>query len=403
MLYFIKRVPHHALTQSTIAHNAEPKADPEDRMTDSRKTVPQLNTLLRARAEEIARDWMARILAEPISPYRNLPQEELYASTMAILQGIAWAVGPEGKCDPLTEHLATLAVTRLTLGFPIGAIVQALLLSKEVIAPYLLEAYKDDQATLRESMAKLDECLRKATLYLANRYAAEMDRRLREEQEQVVHKARQVAMLEERQRLAREIHDQLAQAIGYMHLQVAAVADLLNAGQMEEARAALEALKRHARETYVDVRESIFNLRVHGLSQQGFLPTLRQYLAEYQTHYGIAITFEAEAESLADVPLAVATQAIRIIQEALSNVRKHAQTRAARVQVARKGECMHIVVEDQGVGFEPECQAASGRLFGLQIMRERAAAIGGTLEIQSTPGQGTRVVLHVPWPEETGG
>ncbi|MBC7223430.1 MAG: RsbRD N-terminal domain-containing protein [Anaerolineae bacterium] len=365
-------------------------------MANPKETVLRLDTLLRCRAEEIARDWMERILAEPTSPYRDLPREELHASTMAILRGIAWAVGPEGKCDPLREHLATLTVTRLTLGFPIGAIVQALLLGKEVIAPYLLEAYEHDQATLRESMAKLDECLRKATLYFADRYAAEMDRRLREEQEQVVQKARQVATLEERQRLAREIHDQLAQAVGYMHLQVAAVADLLDAGQVEEARTTLEALKRYARGTYVDVRESIFNLRVHGLSQQGFLPTLRQYLAEYQDHYGIAVTLEAEAESLGDVPLAVATQAIRIIQEALSNVRKHAQTQAARVRVARSEECMHVVVEDQGIGLDPERQKASGHFFGLQTMRERAAAIGGTLEVQSAPGRGTRVVLRVP-------
>jgi signal transduction histidine kinase len=100
---------------------------------------------------------------------------------------------------------------------------------------------------------------------------------------------------------------------------------------------------------------------------------------------------------LAEFPGDVSIQINRIIQEALTNVRKHAQANRAWVRFAQEGDTVCITVEDDGQGFDPDQLTGEGRqYFGLQIMRERAEGVRGSLELISQPGQGTRVVLRVP-------
>lgn len=208
---------------------------------------------------------------------------------------------------------------------------------------------------------------------------------------------RHLAALEERDRLAREMHDYLAQTLGYLNVKASVTDELLSRGQIAQAQASLLEMKGMVREAYTDVREAIFSLRTMAAAGLGLLPTLREYLAEYQAHYGLDTWLAIDDESLAEFPADVSIQITRIIQEALTNVRKHAQASRAWIRFAQEGDKVCITVEDDGRGFDPAQLTGEGRqYFGLQIMRERAEGVRGSLELISQPGQGTRVVIRVP-------
>ncbi len=210
---------------------------------------------------------------------------------------------------------------------------------------------------------------------------------------------RHLTALEERDRLAREIHDHLAQSLGYLSLEAAITDELLSGGQVAQAQASLRELREVAEEAYTDVREAIFSLRETVLPGSGLLPSLREYLSEYRTHYGVEARLEVGDEALTQVPAHVGIQIIRIVKEALTNVRKHAGASRAWVRFERDGDWTRIIVEDDGRGFDPAQVAGEGwQYFGLQIMRERAESVGGSLDLDSQPEKGTRVVIRVPRP-----
>jgi signal transduction histidine kinase len=128
----------------------------------------------------------------------------------------------------------------------------------------------------------------------------------------------------------------------------------------------------------------------------GLLPTLREYLNEYRADYGLDTRLVADTDEIQLSP-EVEAQVLRIVREALANVRKHAQASHAWIRVEPASTLLHITIEDDGHGFDPD-QATwdSQRHFGLQIMRERAQNLGGAFELDSQPGKGTRVLIRVP-------
>jgi signal transduction histidine kinase len=210
--------------------------------------------------------------------------------------------------------------------------------------------------------------------------------------------AMNLATLEERDRLARELHDNIAQALGYMNLQITAIGELLTAGETIKAQTCLRELKQIVGETYTDVREEIFNLRAKTSLGLSFLDTLRDYLARYRTYYELDVQMVMEAEeSLLELPAEVGTQIIRIIQEVLINVRKHAGVDKAIICLKREAERICISVEDEGQGFDPaQFDQTDKSGFGLQIMAERAEGVGGSLEVDTAPGKGVRVLIWMP-------
>jgi nitrate/nitrite-specific signal transduction histidine kinase len=215
------------------------------------------------------------------------------------------------------------------------------------------------------------------------------------ENAELYRRVRPLAILEERDRLAREMHDNLAQMLGYMNIKTAITDDLLATHQITTARASLRELKQIVKEAYTDVREAIFNLRASPLDL-GLARALEEYLAEYRVHYGIDAHLHIEAECLARFPAEIEVQVNRIIQEALTNVRKHSGANQVRVRFERVDHQVRVSVEDNGNGFDLTHLAQNGRgHFGLQIMRERAQSVGGELEIDSRPGAGTRVMLQL--------
>ncbi len=208
---------------------------------------------------------------------------------------------------------------------------------------------------------------------------------------------RQMAALEERERLAREIHDNLAQTLGILRLQASNIDDLVHRGQFEQAHIFLDEMKKTAAEAHVDAREAIFGLRHSASSASEFLPTLRTYLERFRATCGIEAQLVVRNETDLVLPGAAVIQLTRVIQEALTNVRKHARAHAAWVRLEQDDGQLSVMIEDDGEGFDlaEVSRKASGGV-GLQIMRERAESLGGVLHIDTEPGKGTRIVAQIP-------
>jgi signal transduction histidine kinase len=211
-----------------------------------------------------------------------------------------------------------------------------------------------------------------------------------------------LATLQERERLARDLHDSLGQVLGYASMQVNAAAKLSRDGQGETAAAQLDRLGCMLREAHAEVREHIMNLRTTPALHRPFFTAVQQYLEGFTSNYDIQTDLTVDP-SLNGTTFSADTQMeiFRIVQEALTNARKHSKARHVQVKFEAEDGRVCIVIEDDGHGFAPEnLEMVYGQHFGLQFMQERAGQLGGMLQVQSTPGNGTQVMLEVPTKEE---
>lgn len=220
----------------------------------------------------------------------------------------------------------------------------------------------------------------------------------RRTQAQILEQQRALATLQERDRIARELHDNLGQVLGFVKLQAQSARDLLARNQQAKADEFLARLQAVAQDAHTDVREYILGSPGAQPAGTGFFAGLRQYLQQFSKNHGLAVELvtppDLAEEALAPV---VSVQLLRIIQEALTNVRKHAQARSVCVTFSVRDCRAQVTIQDDGAGFDPaRAGTAEGSHFGLGFMRERAQEVSGTVEIASAPGQGTRVIVSVP-------
>lgn len=210
---------------------------------------------------------------------------------------------------------------------------------------------------------------------------------------------RALATTEERERIAREMHDSIAQVLGYVNTKAQAAQALLETGRNEQATEQIAQLSQAAREAYADVRENILGLRTSLGPERGFYESLVEYLERWQDHSGVTVEFRATPERLESLnltPLAE-LQLLRIVQEALTNVRKHARSPVASVSLTQSDGVIEASIRDTGSGFNPhDASRSEFPQFGLATMRERAESVGGNVEICSTPGKGTVVTARIP-------
>jgi nitrate/nitrite-specific signal transduction histidine kinase len=215
-------------------------------------------------------------------------------------------------------------------------------------------------------------------------------------------RVRDLAITEERERIAREMHDSLAQVLGYVNAKAQAVQELLKADQIPRAEAQIGQLGEAARAAYADVREGILGLRTSLGPDRSLLDALHDYLEQWQEQSAIRaeLRIEPADASLAGLSPIGELQLLRIVQEALANVRKHAAASQVRVCLTETADLVETVVEDNGRGFNTtdrvRAQDRAGPHFGLSTMRERAESVGGSIAIDSSPGQGTRVRVRMP-------
>lgn len=209
---------------------------------------------------------------------------------------------------------------------------------------------------------------------------------------------REVARLaagEERLRIAHEMHDGLAQVLAYVNTKAQVVKELLRGGNADKATEHLDQLAGAAREVYGDVRESILGLRSASRTGVPLSQVIAEYIETWQGHQQIAVELRTDGD--VQVPSRLELPVLRIVQEGLANVRKHAQAAHVRISVERRSNAIVVEVADDGVGFDVSAPR-KGQLprFGLTTMRERAESAGGRMEIQSHPGKGSRIEAWLP-------
>ncbi len=261
---------------------------------------------------------------------------------------------------------------RSFLGVPIvsrGEIIAAFYLTDKESAPEFSEA---DQQLIELLAAHAAIAIENARLY---------------------ERSRELTVIEERNRLARDLHDAVSQTLFSVVLTAEAAATLVDRDP-QQAKAQVQKLQELAHHAREEMRSLIFELRPAELEADGLIATLRKHVAVLQRVYQTDIALHVAGERR--FRLDAEREIFRIIQEALNNALKHARAKKIDVGVSISRSGASVTICDDGVGFEPYVELRSSRRLGLISMHERAEAIAGRLEIDSKPGAGTKVSLEVP-------
>ncbi len=261
---------------------------------------------------------------------------------------------------------------RSFLGVPIvfkGDVIGALYLADKVDGPRFDEA---DERVITVLAAHAAVAMEQARLYEASR---------------------ELSIVEERNRLARELHDATVQTLFSLSLTVDTIGALVRSDP-QAAEAELARARELVQAAMTELRSLVFELRPPALGTDGLVATLRKQLALVERTHGLeAVLAVTGGGGLGQV---TETALFRILQEALNNSIRHAGARRIDVAIDLGPDRVAVAIADDGVGFEPDTRAIRARRLGLTSMRERAQAMGGTLAITSAPGSGTVVRVEVP-------
>lgn len=212
--------------------------------------------------------------------------------------------------------------------------------------------------------------------------------------------ALRLSIMEERNSLANELHDSLAQTLASLRLQVNLFEESLAQTPIpDKARVDLDRLSGGLDEAHRELRSLLANFRAP-MDRRGLVSALERLTASFRQATGLKVLFQNNLRAF-ELPAAAELQVTRIAQEALANIRKHARAQTVRVLLTTKIEGDQVLlIEDDGVGFQlPESEGQTGEHIGLSIMRERARRMGAELRIESEPEEGTRVELHFSLPD----
>jgi two-component system CheB/CheR fusion protein len=199
---------------------------------------------------------------------------------------------------------------------------------------------------------------------------------------------------DERRRIARDLHDQLGQQLTALRLRLETIRGRV--GTDDAAAAQVEQTQAIALQIESDIDFLARELRPVSLDDIGLKDTLAEYINSWAVHFDIPAEFHSTGLDQQRLSPEIETNLYRIAQEALNNIYKHAQATRVDVILERRDQHAVLIIEDDGVGFDPEAKANISHGIGLAGMRERAALIGGALEIESTPGEGTTLFARIP-------
>jgi signal transduction histidine kinase len=204
--------------------------------------------------------------------------------------------------------------------------------------------------------------------------------------------AQQLAVMKERNRLARDLHDSVTQALYGITLYSEAAARQLASGDLGLTSGHLREIQETAQESLQEMRLLVFELRLPMLKDEGLAAALQARLEAVESRAGLEVTFESQLNN--GLSPEVEEGLYRIAQEALNNSLRHAQAQRVCVRLHQTGQSVALEVKDDGVGFDlTQAQQRGG--FGLRGMAERAARLGAALTVESRPGQGTMIAVEV--------
>jgi len=204
--------------------------------------------------------------------------------------------------------------------------------------------------------------------------------------------AQELAALQERQHLARELHDSVSQALYGISLGAHTVQEALESSDPEQAMASIEYVLSLTEAGLAEMRALIFELRPESLETEGLVAALTKQVAVLRTRHKLMV--DADLENEPDLSLEMKHSLYRIAQEALHNIVKHARASTVALRLARQGKELILQVQDNGRGFDPTGSFPGH--FGLRSMQERVTKMGGTVIIESAPDQGTCIHVRVP-------
>ncbi len=203
------------------------------------------------------------------------------------------------------------------------------------------------------------------------------------------------AIIEERRRIAREIHDGVAQSLSYLNLKTKQVSDSVSSQNIVQAITELGEIREVVQDTYEDIRESIDQLSTE-IRSLPIITALGNYIREFSHNNSIQVKFDVPKAFTKLSPVAE-LQLLRIIQEALTNVRRHALASEVKVKLENTNQSVVMTVKDNGQGFNLlDLEKAPPGYHGLNIIKERAEGLGGTVNISTSPGEGTEIRVSLP-------
>ncbi len=207
---------------------------------------------------------------------------------------------------------------------------------------------------------------------------------------------RSLAAAEEREQISRDLHDGLGQLLGYINVQAQTIKVLLEKNEFETAQNNLNLLIESAQQTHTELRQHILGMRSQQENRLNFHESLQNYLSAFSKTWSMETTLDLP-ENWPSLAENVEDQLLHIVREALANIRKHAQASQVNISARLEPGAMVLTIADNGIGFNLlQNPGEQQNHYGLNIMRERAEQFGGLLEISSSPGNGTQVVLQVP-------
>jgi two-component system sensor histidine kinase UhpB len=337
-----------------------------------------------------------------------------YTAAEAVGQYIFLIIPPERRAEEeevlarlrrgeRIEHFETVRLTKDGRRIPIsltvspirdsqGRVIGASKVARDISGRVLAEE------ALRRAHDELDERVRERTAELTRlneSLRAEMAERERVERQRMRLVARlAVAEESERRRIARDLHDQVGQQLTALRLTL----EMLKAQSVGHAdlRVQVETLQELARQLDQDVAFRVWELRPTALQEEGLHSALTNYVSSWSKHFGIKAQLRASRATEDRLPSLIETTFYRLAQEALNNVVKHARAYQVDIVLERTADHWSLIIEDDGIGFDPSSREAEQRGFGLIGMRERAALVGADLQIESAPGRGTTVILRMP-------
>lgn len=210
--------------------------------------------------------------------------------------------------------------------------------------------------------------------------------------------AKRLSIMQERNALAHELHDSLAQTLASLRFQTSMLEDTVESQSVENIRHEIQQIKGGLDEAYTELRELLAHFRAP-MNARGLLPALEDLIGSFRKQTGMYVFLQKEWESTR-LPANMEMQVLRIVQEALANIRKHSKAHTVRVMLKCVNDDYHVLVEDDGVGMaRPAFSGHPGEHIGLSIMQERARYLGGDLKIESEEGEGTRVQLSFRHPD----
>lgn len=230
---------------------------------------------------------------------------------------------------------------------------------------------------------------------LGARAQQELSERLRQQQAALLKATEQIfnEREDERKRIAAEIHDGSLQMLAAASYNVGNAGAFLDAGKAEEATYLIDSSRKAIEQSMAALRDSLVDLRKSSVEAGGLMETIRVYVGQVSMLWGTEVDFDGEINHEPPVPVALA--GFQILQEGLTNALKHANSSSISVRVVDSDNMVHIVVEDDGPGFDPEAEIAADHV-GMRLMYERAALVGGSIEFHPVTGGGTRLEAKLP-------